>query len=141
MDHFGRSHRPAPTCGDPQRSTAERTLNPAGATRKDRLDPRDWRTQWGPVNYQGHEQLKRHLDLFLNADNHARRLKTLKGLTPAQFIWKEWQPKPELFYEEPCQLDRGTKHLVCLDPAMDAPSPIPARTGDGVGYSAKHLVA
>ena len=39
--------------------------------------------------------------------NHARRLKTLKGLTPAQFFWKEWQAKPELFYEEPCHLTSG----------------------------------
>jgi hypothetical protein len=35
----------------------------------------------------------------------------------------------------------GTKHLMCLGLAIDVPSPIPARTGDGVGYGAKHLVA
>lgn len=53
-------------------------------------------------HYDSHDQLERHLELFLDAYNHARRLKTLKGLTPAQFIWKEWQSRPELFYEEPC---------------------------------------
>ena len=58
-------------------------------------------------HYDGHEQLRRHLGLFLDAYNHARRLKTLKGLTPAQFIWKEWQSTPELFYEEPCYLMAG----------------------------------
>jgi hypothetical protein len=36
---------------------------------------------------------------------------------------------------------RGIEHLMCLIPAMNAPSPFPARTGDGVGYSAEHLVA
>jgi transposase InsO family protein len=57
--------------------------------------------------YDDHEQLRRHLDLFVDTYNHARRLKTLKGLTPAQFIWKEWQAKPQLFYEEPCHLTLG----------------------------------
>jgi transposase InsO family protein len=55
-------------------------------------------------HYDSHDLLERHLELFLDAYNHARRLKTLKGLTPAQFIWKEWQSRPELFYEEPCHL-------------------------------------
>ena len=57
--------------------------------------------------YDDHEQLRRHLDLFVDTYNHARRLKTLKGLTPAQFIWKECQAKPELFHEEPCHLTSG----------------------------------
>ena len=58
-------------------------------------------------HYNDHEQLRRHLDLFVDTYNHARRLKTLKGLTPAQFIWKQWQSNPELFYEEPCHLTSG----------------------------------
>jgi transposase InsO family protein len=58
-------------------------------------------------HYDGHDQLRRHLELFLDTCNHARRLKTLKGLTPAQFIWKEWQSKPDLFHEEPCHLIAG----------------------------------
>jgi transposase InsO family protein len=58
-------------------------------------------------HYDGHEQLRAHLELFLDAYNHARRLKSLKGLTPAQFIWKEWQSKPELFHKEPCHLMAG----------------------------------
>ena len=58
-------------------------------------------------HYDDHDQLEAHLDLFLDAYNHARRLKTLKGLTPAQFIWKEWQSRPELFHEEPCHLMAG----------------------------------
>ena len=58
-------------------------------------------------HYDDHEQLRRHLDLFIDTYNHARRLKTLKGHTPAQFIWKEWQARPELFYDEPCYLTSG----------------------------------
>jgi len=58
-------------------------------------------------HYDDHEQLRRHLELFLDAYNHARRLKTLKGLTPAHFIWKEWQARPEVFHEEPCHLIAG----------------------------------
>ena len=37
-------------------------------------------------HHDGHEHLRAHLDPFLDASNHARRLKTLKGLTPVQFI-------------------------------------------------------
>ena len=54
-----------------------------------------------------HKQLQRHLELFLDAYNHARRLKTLKGLTPAQLIQKEWQSKPKRFHEEPGHLMTG----------------------------------
>ena len=32
--------------------------------------------------YQSHDQLKSHLQTFLMAYNFAKRLKTLKGLTP-----------------------------------------------------------
>ena len=45
--------------------------------------------------------------MFIDTYNYARRLKTLMGLTPAQFIWKEWQARPELFYQEPCYLTSG----------------------------------
>jgi len=58
-------------------------------------------------HYDSHEQLQNPLELFLDAYNHARRLKTLKGLTPAQFIWNEWQSKPEFFHKEPCHLMAG----------------------------------
>ena len=33
-----------------------------------------------------HEQLRRHLADFIGAYNHGRRLKTLKGLTPYEFV-------------------------------------------------------
>ena len=37
-------------------------------------------------HYDDHEQLKQHLSDFINAYNYGRRLKTLKGLTPYEFI-------------------------------------------------------
>ncbi len=37
-------------------------------------------------HYQSHDQLKQHLFTFMMAYNFAKRLKTLKGLTPYEFI-------------------------------------------------------
>jgi transposase InsO family protein len=37
-------------------------------------------------HYDGHAQFERHLADFIAAYNFARRLKTLKGLTPYEFI-------------------------------------------------------
>ena len=39
-------------------------------------------------HYDHHDQLRRHLADFLDAYNFARRLKTLKGLTPYEYICK-----------------------------------------------------
>ncbi len=44
--------------------------------------------------YQAHEQLKAHLQTFLMAYNLAKRLKTLKGLTPYEFVCKTWTNEP-----------------------------------------------
>jgi hypothetical protein len=38
--------------------------------------------------YETHDQLRAHLRDFVDAYNFARRLKTLKGLTPYEFICK-----------------------------------------------------
>ena len=45
-------------------------------------------------HYDNHDQLRRHLGDFVDAYNFARRLKTLKGLTPFEFICKCWTKKP-----------------------------------------------
>lgn len=52
-------------------------------------------------HYDDHEQLRRHLDHFVNAYNYARRLKTLKGLTPYEFICKQWTDDPDKFTLNP----------------------------------------
>ena len=52
-------------------------------------------------HYDHHDQLRRHLADFLDAYNFARRLKTLKGLTPYEFICKQWTIEPKQFKLEP----------------------------------------
>ncbi|EZQ17711.1 integrase [Halopseudomonas bauzanensis] len=45
-------------------------------------------------HYDKHDQLRRHLNDFIDACNFVRRLKTLKGLTPYEFICKQWTSQP-----------------------------------------------
>ena len=52
-------------------------------------------------HYDDHQQLKNHLGDFINAYNFARRLKTLRGLTPYEFICKKWTEKPNRFNINP----------------------------------------
>jgi transposase InsO family protein len=54
-------------------------------------------------HYDDHDQLRRHLADFLAAYNFARRLKTLKGLTPYEFICKRWTTEPDRFTLDPLQ--------------------------------------
>jgi transposase InsO family protein len=50
---------------------------------------------------ENQQQLKGHLDNFLNAYNFAKRLKTLQGLTPDEYIVKCWQKEPARFTVNP----------------------------------------
>ena len=52
-------------------------------------------------HYDSHEQLRRHLHDFIDAYNFGRRLKTLKGLTPYEFICKRWTSEPDRFIVNP----------------------------------------
>ena len=54
-------------------------------------------------HYDGHDQLRRHLADFIDAYNYGRRLKTLKGLTPYEFICKQWTNQPKRFTLNPLQ--------------------------------------
>lgn len=54
-------------------------------------------------HYDDHAQLERHLADFVAAYNFGRRLKTLKGLTPYEFICKRWTIEPEKFNLNPIQ--------------------------------------
>jgi len=54
-------------------------------------------------HYDSHQQLGHHLDDFVSAYNFGRRLKTLKGLTPYEFICMAWQTQPERFILNPLQ--------------------------------------
>jgi transposase InsO family protein len=51
--------------------------------------------------YDTHDQLRGHLGDFLAAYNFARRLKTLRGLTPYEYICKIWTIEPERFRLHP----------------------------------------
>ncbi|MFM9974232.1 MAG: IS481 family transposase [Beijerinckiaceae bacterium] len=52
-------------------------------------------------HYDSHNQLIQHLGDFVRAYNFGRRLKTLKGLTPYEFICKCWTKEPERFTLNP----------------------------------------
>jgi transposase InsO family protein len=52
-------------------------------------------------HYDSHDQLRTHLALFVDAYNHARRLKTLRGLTPYEFICQAWTQTPDRFRLDP----------------------------------------
>ena len=52
-------------------------------------------------HYESHDQLRRPLAEFVAAYNFARRLKTLRGLTPYEFICKAWTQEPERFTLNP----------------------------------------
>src|SRR5207237_709873 len=48
-------------------------------------------------HYDTHHQLREHLAAFLDAYNFAKRLKTLRGLTPYEAICKTWADEPHRF--------------------------------------------
>ena len=52
-------------------------------------------------NYSNHKELKRHLHSYLMAYNFAKRLKSLKGKTPWQFILDDWEKHPDYFNSNP----------------------------------------
>ena len=58
-------------------------------------------------HYDSQEQLRQHLAAFLDAYNFTKRLKTLKGLTPFESIYKAWTTEPDRFKYEPIQLISG----------------------------------
>ncbi len=52
-------------------------------------------------HYESHDQLRTHLADFMAAYNFARRLKTLSGLTPYEYICKIWTSEPDRFNVDP----------------------------------------
>ncbi len=52
-------------------------------------------------HYDSHHQLREHLATFLAAYNFAKRLKTLRGLTPHECICKCWTENPDQFRLDP----------------------------------------
>ncbi|WP_404927824.1 IS481 family transposase [Mesorhizobium sp. ORM16] len=64
-------------------------------------------------HYDDHDQLRRHLADFVAAYNFGRRLKTLNGLTPYEFICKAWASQPERFTLNPIQQMPGLLYSAC----------------------------
>ncbi len=52
-------------------------------------------------HYDSHGQLRTHLAEFIEAYNLARRLKTLNGLKPYEYICKVWTSEPDRFIVNP----------------------------------------
>jgi hypothetical protein len=52
-------------------------------------------------HYETHDQLRTHISDFLAACDFARRLKTLSGLTPLEYICRIWTSEPERFNLNP----------------------------------------
>lgn len=52
-------------------------------------------------HYACHDELRQHLQMLVDAYNYGRRLKTLRGLTPYEFICQSWTKEPERFRLDP----------------------------------------
>src|SRR5215831_15553944 len=61
--------------------------------------------------YETHDELQAHLRDFVDAYNFARRLKTLRGLTPYEFICKAWTSQPQRFTTSPLQKMPGLNRI------------------------------
>ena len=58
-------------------------------------------------HYQTTTQLNEHLQAFLLAYNHGKRLKRLQGKTPHEFICQQWHLNPTIFIRDPTHLTLG----------------------------------
>jgi hypothetical protein len=65
-------------------------------------------------HYETHDQLRGHLGDFIDAYNFARRLKTLNGLAPYEYVCKIWTKEPARFKIDPTPSKSGTRHLDLL---------------------------
>jgi transposase InsO family protein len=62
-------------------------------------------------HYDDNDQLRVHLTDFMAAYNFARRLKTLGGLTPYEYICKIWTSEPDRFILNPIHQMPGLNNL------------------------------
>jgi hypothetical protein len=103
-DAVGFVPEPALVCGD--RIVWKRSGEEILARQVRRIDDselqRGLRTNFSYF-YQTHDELRVHLRDFVDAYNFARRLKTLSGLTPYEFICKTWTSQPQRFTISPLQ--------------------------------------
>jgi hypothetical protein len=62
--------------------------------------------------YDTHSSLRTHLAVFLDAYNFAKRLKSLRGLTPFERMGQLWTEEPERFGLNPLHHMAGLNILV-----------------------------
>ena len=79
-------------------------------------------------HYENHDQLRTHLTDFMAAYNFARRLKTLNGLTPYEYICNIWTSEPDRFILNPIHQMPGLNNLTSESMNPGA-RPIWARSG------------
>ena len=48
-------------------------------------------------HYGSYDELRQHLQLFVEAYNYGRRLETMRGLTPYEFVCQAWTKQLERF--------------------------------------------
>ena len=53
------------------------------------------------TSFETHDQLRRYLTDFVTAYNFGRRLKTLKGLSPYEYICSIWTNESDRFTLDP----------------------------------------
>ncbi|MDR2268149.1 MAG: integrase core domain-containing protein [Holosporaceae bacterium] len=71
-------------------------------------------------HYSSHDQLHEHLKTFIDAYNFAKRLKTLNGLTPYEFIINQLENSPTIFKINPSSILDHTCWLFRLFGNIDA---------------------
>jgi hypothetical protein len=86
-----------------RRSSPRLVASRPGRTHEPNHQGRDRQTYF----YETHHQLRAHLRDFVDAYNFARRLKTLRGFTPYEFVCKTWTSQPERFKVSPLQQTPG----------------------------------
>lgn len=74
-------------------------------------EPHDQGGHRQALHYDSHDQLKAHLADFMAAYIFARRLKTLSGLTPYEYICKIWTSEPDRFILNPIHQMPRLKNL------------------------------
>lgn len=55
-------------------------------------------------HYQTTDELSEHLQALVRAHHHAKRLQTLRGLTPHEFACAQWQKNPAILTRDPTHL-------------------------------------
>ena len=99
-----RRDRPRPfeyVCAGPHRAPADQALPPVDERSGRADEPHPQGRDRPALPLRQPRRVRAHLQLVLDADNYARRLKTLKGLTPCEFITRSWPAKPHKFTADP----------------------------------------